>query len=75
MDTPMASRYVVLPIEEYKELLRLQLEQEIKTEYALRIRELEDEVKYQRELSLHWFEKLEKAEAELKDMKGGEEIA
>ena len=75
MDTPMASRYVVLPIEEYKELLRLQLEQEIKTEYALRISELEDEVKYQRELSLHWFEKLEKAETELKDLKGGEEIA
>lgn len=75
MDTPMASRYVVLPIEEYKELLRLQLEQEIKTEYVLQIDQLKEEVKYHRDIALHWFEKLEKAEAELKSLKGGEEIA
>ena len=66
----MSSKYIVVPIEEYKELLKIKLEGEIKARYQeqiedlnLEIQSLEEQLKDEKASSMLWWNKYNELKA------------
>lgn len=70
----MTSKYIVVPIEEYKELLKIKLEGEIKAQYdeqiedlKLEIQSLEERIENEQSASMLWWKKCKELEKELEE--------
>ena len=70
----MESRIVIISIEEYKELLTLKIETEIKAKYESELSSIREDLALEKESSAYWYKRQCETELELKALKekGGE---
>ena len=66
----MTSKYIVVPIEEYKELLKIKLEGEVKAQYdeqiedlKLEVQSLEEQLKNEKASSMLWWNRYNELKA------------